>query len=71
MEEHYLKADNGRQILHVTYGSVLTARENKLADAYRFRDRLYALLRDQRRLHEQLLADHLGKHLRLLGDGEG
>ena len=50
---------------------MLTARENKLADAYRFRDRLYALLRDQRRLHEQLLADHLGKHLRLLGDGEG
>ncbi len=70
-ERLYLDADNGRQILHVTYGSVLTARRKGDPAAYRFRDRLYVLLRDHRRLHEQLLAGHLGKHLRLLGDGEG
>ncbi|MGD9330757.1 MAG: tagaturonate epimerase family protein [Desulfobacterales bacterium] len=71
LEGLYLDEDNGRQIMHVTYGSVLTAREGGAQGAYRFRDRLLALLREHRGLHDQLLCDHLGRHLRLLCRGEG
>ncbi len=66
LERLYLDEDNGRQILHVTYGSVLTAREKGNQTSYRFRDRLQELLLDHRGLHDKLLARHLGKHLNLL-----
>jgi hypothetical protein len=69
VERLYLDENNGRQILHVTYGSVLTARRPDDPAVYRFRDRLYDLLLDHRRLHNQLIAGHLGKHLRLLRGG--
>jgi len=71
LERLYLDEDNGRQILHVTFGSVLTAREAGDSSPYRFRDRLKTLLLQQRRLHDQVLTNHLGKHLRLLCGGEG
>jgi len=71
LERLYLDEDNGRQILHVTFGSVLTARETGDSSPYRFRDRLKTLLLEQRGLHDQVLTNHLGKHLRLLCGGEG
>ena len=71
LEQAYLNEDNGRQILHVTFGSVLTAREAGRPGRYRFRDSLKALLLQHRNLHEQVLADHLGKHLELLCRGKG
>jgi len=71
LERHYLDEDNGRQILHVTFGSVLTAREKGDQTAYLFRDRLNELLLDHRGLHDKLLAEHLGKHLRLLCGRKG
>ena len=71
LEHLYLNEDNGRQILHVTYGSVLTARTGGNNSPYRFRERLQALLLEHRDLHNQVLADHLGKHLRLLCGKEG
>ncbi len=58
LENLYLDQDNGRQILHVTYGSVLTDT--------RFRKPLYDLLHTNRQIHEDVLAAHLGKHLQLL-----
>lgn len=67
LEKAYLSEDNGRQILHVTYGSVLTSRGQD--GQYLFRDALYALLREHRQAHEDVLAAHLGKHLRLLAGG--
>ena len=71
LEHLYLNEDNGRQILHVTFGSVLTGRMGGNNSPYRFRERLQALLRKHRDLHNQVLADHLGKHLRLLCGKEG
>jgi len=71
LERVYLNEDNGRQILHVTYGSVLTAKSSENGSGYRFRDRLLNLLRDHRDLHEKVLAGHLGKHLRLLSSRNG
>lgn len=69
LEKSYLDEDNGRQILHVTYGSVLTARET--GGEYRFRDHLKKLLQAHHQEHEQVLIAHLGRHLNLLTGREG
>ena len=63
LEQLYLTADNGRQLLHVTFGSVLTAREG---DKFRFKDDLLSILRAESDLHEAFLVKHFGKHLALL-----
>ncbi len=49
-----------RQILHVTFGSVLTDRAD---GAYRFRDRFYQVLRDHEEEHYDALERHLGRHV--------
>ncbi len=63
LEQHYLTDDNGRQLLHVTFGSVLTV---KNGDCFRFKDDLLAILRAESQLHEDFLVRHFGKHLSLL-----
>ncbi len=63
LERIYLDNDHGRQILHVTFGSVLT---EKTDDGYRFRERIGAILRQNRELHEEVLRNHLGKHIQML-----
>ena len=49
---------DARQVLHVTYGSVLTAE-----DGDRFRGRLLAALRTHEAAYEAALARHIGRHL--------
>jgi len=56
-----LDGDDGRQVLHVTYGSVLNARDER--GGYRFRDRLYRALRSNEEVHYRVVARHLGRHL--------
>lgn len=63
-ETVYLDQDPGRQILHVTFGSVLNAAGPDGRSL--FRDDLLALLLAQRQVHEEVLARHLGRHLRQL-----
>ena len=63
LEKVYLDQEHGRQILHVTFGSVLT---EKTAHDYRFRERLRTILRQNRQLHEDVLRDHLGRHIQML-----
>lgn len=50
-----------RQALHVTFGSVLTART--AAGDYRFRERLYGALADHEEAHYAAIAAHFRKHL--------
>jgi len=51
---------DARQVLHVTFGSVLTT---PTADGgYRFRDRVYQVLESHEEAHYAVLASHLGKH---------
>lgn len=52
---------DGRQLLHVTYGSVLTARDG--AKNYRFRDRLLNALQANEEKYYAVLEDHFAKHL--------
>jgi hypothetical protein len=63
LEQFYLTDDNGRQLLHVTFGSVLTA---TAGGKFRFKDDLLSILRSESRLHEDFLVKHFGKHLSLL-----
>ncbi len=51
-----------RQALHVTYGRVLTDRNEK--SQYLFRDRIYDCLKRNEALHYELLIKHFDRHLR-------
>lgn len=61
LEDAYLNEDKGRQILHVTFGSVLTDENLK--------SRLLANLEDNAGLHSHLLEHHFVKHLEALNAG--
>ena len=56
-----LDTNDGREVLHVTFGSVLTTLDN--AGKPVFRDRLLAALRNNEETHYEILCAHLGKHV--------
>ena len=66
-ERLYLDERPGRQVLHVTFGSVLTA--GKRANGQTFKDALLGVLHANAGLHDELLEAHFDKHLRLLNAG--
>lgn len=66
-EAAWLDERVGRQLLHVTFGSVLTVGAD--ARGRRFKDSLLEALERHADLHRELLAAHLGRHLRLLNAG--
>jgi hypothetical protein len=51
-----------RQALHVTYGRVLTDKDEE--SQYLFRDRIYACLKRNEDLHYELLIKHFDRHLK-------
>jgi hypothetical protein len=65
LEEIYLEEDNGRQLLHITYGSVLSAQQDGRP---RFRDRLFALLDRYEEEHFQVLEEHILRHIEGIGE---
>ena len=66
-EALYLDERVGRQLLHVTFGSVLTAGLDK--KGRRFKDTILELLNQHSDLHRELLTMHFRKHLSLLNHG--
>ncbi|WP_246273211.1 tagaturonate epimerase family protein [Candidatus Hakubella thermalkaliphila] len=56
--------DDLRQVLHVTYGSVLTAKGHD--GAPRFADRCFAILKKNEKEHFEVLGNHIKRHLKLL-----
>ena len=60
---------DGRQVLHVTFGSVLTARNPD--GSYRFRDRLLATLSKDEEAYYATLEAHFRKHLTPFKSAEG
>jgi tagaturonate epimerase len=56
-----LSSNDGRQVLHVTYGSVLTVKDS--AGNYRFRDRLLKALASNEDVHYEIVARHLRRHV--------
>lgn len=63
LERRYLDEDDGRQILHVTFGSVLSAREG---GRLIFRDRLLSLLNREADTHLEVLKSHISRHIEKL-----
>ncbi len=64
LERIYLDEDGGRQILHVTFGSVLTQGADSRGRT--FKEGILGVLQSHPALHCEILEEHLGKHLRLL-----
>lgn len=56
-----LEQNDARQILHITYGLILTAATSE--GAFRFRDELYATLDENEDAYYQALEHHIGRHL--------
>ncbi len=65
LEDTYLEEENGRQLLHITYGSVLSARKN---GQLRFRDRLFDLLDRYEEEHFEVLQEHFIRHIEGVGE---
>ena len=65
--EGLFEQNDARQLIHITYGLILTVKE---ADgSYRFRDRLFKLWRAHDEEYAQRLEKHIGRHLELLYSG--
>jgi hypothetical protein len=65
LEDAYLDEDNGRQLLHITYGSVLSAQTN---GEPRFRDRFFDLLDRHEEEHFEVLQEHFRRHIEGVGE---
>jgi len=62
LERVYVDEDDGRQIMHVTYGSAFTAQD--ASGAWLFRDRIFAVLAKDEELYTTCLQKHLGRHVK-------
>jgi tagaturonate epimerase len=60
-----LSRDDARQILHITYGSILQALDRQGASL--FKERLFSFLAEHEEQYYQNLIRHIGKHLTELG----
>ena len=62
--ERMLNEQDARQLLHITFGFVLTDKD--VAGNYVFRDRLYAIWEAHEEEYANILVQHIGKHIKLL-----
>lgn len=67
LETPYLDERPGRQLMHVTFGSVLTV--GRRADGRPFKDAILEMLRRHDALHREVLVKHFDHHLALLSAG--
>ncbi|WP_010277275.1 tagaturonate epimerase family protein [Paenibacillus senegalensis] len=61
----YMNEDNARQLIHITYGLLLQAKDGEGNSL--FRDELMDTLQKHEREYDQALIRHIGRHLELLG----
>ena len=66
-ERVYLDESDGRQVLHVTFGSVLTM--GRTPDGRLFKEGILEALAKHDDLHQEFLVKHLGRHVMLLSAG--
>jgi len=57
----FLDDDHGRQMLHVTFGSILTAKARH--GGWLFRDRIREVLIENEEEYYQTIAEHIGRHI--------
>jgi len=58
------KQNDSRQLIHITYGSILKAKDN--VGKYIFKDRIYRVLFQYEEDHYRELSNHIKRHLELL-----
>jgi len=58
------KQNNSRQLIHITYGSILRAKNDE--GKYIFKDRIYKILFEYEEDHYRELSNHIKRHLELL-----
>ncbi len=56
---------DSRQLMHITYGSILSTRDK--SGGYLFRDELFSVLDKHEELHYEFLSRHMERHMDLLG----
>lgn len=61
----YMDFDPSRQLLHITYGILLTAKDDQ--GNFLFRDEFFQTLHDHEEEYNQALIKHIGRHVDLLG----
>ncbi|WP_117170729.1 tagaturonate epimerase family protein [Paraliobacillus sediminis] len=61
----YMNHDAARQLFHVTYGILLTAKDDQ--GKFLFKDAFFQTLNENEDVYRQALVKHIGKHLELLG----
>ncbi|MDF2926857.1 MAG: hypothetical protein K0R57_5771 [Paenibacillaceae bacterium] len=61
----YMDENDARQLLHITYGLLLQAKDEEGASL--FRQEFFDTLSEQEEQYEAALAGHIGRHLELLG----
>jgi hypothetical protein len=59
--------NDARQLIHITYGFILNAKDE--SGAFRFKNKLYRLWRQEEEVYSEMLYRHIGKHLALLYSG--
>ena len=67
LERPYLDEPAGRQLMHVTFGSVLT--QGRRASGQAFKEAILEVLRKNEDLHREVLVKHFDRHLGLLNAG--
>ena len=65
LENTYLEDNNGRQLLHITYGSLLSGTEEEPSP---FRERFFALLDEHEEEHYEALRSHFLAHIDTVGE---
>jgi hypothetical protein len=63
--EKLFENDDARQVLHITYGPILS--EKNPDGSFIFKDRLYKLWRENESEYRAALVKHIGRHLKMLG----
>ena len=58
------KQNDSRQLIHITYGSILSAKNDE--GKYIFKDRIYKILFEYEEDHYRELSNHIKRHLELL-----
>ncbi|MDI6453017.1 tagaturonate epimerase family protein [Peloplasma aerotolerans] len=61
------KQNDARQLIHITYGFILSAKDNQ--GEYLFKTKLYNLWHKEADVYAEMLYQHIGKHLKLLYSG--
>ena len=60
----YMNDDNARQLMHITYGLLLTAKDEN--GNFLFKDEFFATLDEEEETYREALVKHIGKHIDML-----